>query len=103
MNDRGMVKWQPFNSVTSGVGMVDDVIDKRSKKTMPVLSEDQIMTIQNKMLEAYNNQDDIKVIFYLNGRFFNRRGKIIKIDKNKRKIALNTGIFVYFSQIIEIK
>lgn len=103
MNDRGMVKWQPFNSVTSGVGMVDDVIDKRSKKTMPVLSEDQIMTIQNKMLEAYNNQDDIKVIFYLNGRFFSRCGKIIKIDKNKRKIALNTGIFVYFSQIIEIK
>ena len=70
---------------------------------MPVLSEDQIMTIQNKMLEAYNNQDEINVIFYLNGHFFNRRGKIIKIDKNKRKIALNTGIFVYFSQIIEIK
>lgn len=103
MIDRGMIKWQPFNSVTSGVGMVDDVIDKKSKKTMPVLSEDQIMVIQDKILEAYSNKDEINVIFYLNGRFLNKRGKIIKIDKNKRKIALNTGVFVYFSQIIEIK
>jgi tRNA(His) 5'-end guanylyltransferase len=91
MNDRGMVKWQPFNSVTSGVGMVDDVIDKRSKKTMPVLSEDQIMTIQNKMLEAYNNQDEINVIFYLNGHFFNRRGKIIKIDKSLIRISFRSS------------
>lgn len=94
-------KWNPFNAVASGEYMINDVLEEKNKEKMPVLSDDQKEVIQNKMFEAFNNQEVIKVKYFKNGKFYIKEGKITNIDPNTHKIVINEEFSVYFSQIIE--
>lgn len=94
-------KWNPFNAVASGEYMINDVLEEKNKEKMPVLSDDQKEVIQNKMFEAFNNQEVIKVKYFKNGKFYIMEGRITNIDPNTHKIVINEEFSVYFSQIIE--
>ncbi len=94
-------KWNPFNAVASGEYMINDVLEEKNKERMPVLSDDQKEEIQNRMFEAFNNQEVINVKYFKNGKFYVKEGKITNIDQNTHKIVLNGEFSVYFSQIIE--
>ena len=94
-------KWNPFNAVASGEYMINDVLAEKNKERMPVLSDDQKEEIQNRMFEAFNNQEVINVKYFKNGTFYVKEGKITNIDQNTHKIVLNGEFSVYFSQIIE--
>ena len=48
--NRGMIKWAPFNAVQSGNSMVNDVLKKKNKVTMPILSDDQIEVLEQKLI-----------------------------------------------------
>ena len=95
-------KWNPFNAVAPGGMMVNEVLREKNKIDMPVLSEDQKMELEEKILEAHNNQEIVKVKYFRGGRLYITEGKIEKIDAIARKIVLNGGLSVFFSQIIEI-
>ena len=95
-------KWNPFNAVAPGGYMVNEVLKEKNKIEMPVLSDDQKMEIQEKIVDAYNNQEIIKIKYFRAGRLYITEGKIEKIDINSHKIVLNGGFAVFFSQIIEI-
>lgn len=95
-------KWNPFNAVAPGSMMVKDVLDEKDKIEMPILSEDQKMVLQEKLLDAFNNQEIIKIKYFKAGKLYITEGKIDKIDINSHKIVLNSGFFVFFSQIIEV-
>lgn len=95
-------KWNPFNAVAPGGYMVNEVLKEKNKIEMPVLSDDQKMEIQEKIVDAYNNQEIIKIKYFRAGRLYITEGKIEKIDINAHKIVLNGGFTVFFSQIIEI-
>ena len=95
-------KWNPFNAVAPGSMMVKDVLDEKDKVDMPILSEDQKMALQEKLFDAFNNQEIIKIKYFKAGKFYIIEGKIDKIDVNSHKIILNSGFFVFFSQIIEV-
>lgn len=94
-------KWNPFNAVASGEYMIKDVLEQKNIEKMPVLSDDQKYEIQNKMFEAFNNQEIINVKYFKNGKFYVKEGKITNIDQNAHKIIINEVLSVYFSQIIE--
>lgn len=94
-------KWNPFNAVASGEYMINDVLEEKNKERMPVLSDDQKEEIQNRMFEAFNNQEVINVKYFKNGKFYVKEGKITNIDQNTHKIVVNEEFSVYFSQIIE--
>ena len=49
--NRGMVKWAPFAAVAPGSVMVNEVLAKKNKVKMPILSEDQIEDINNKITQ----------------------------------------------------
>lgn len=100
--ERGMKKWQPFNSVCVGSLMVKDVLNKKMVVKMPVLDDDKLREIQEKILFAYNSKDIISVKFYKNGRYFLQKGIITQIDKNERKIVLNNDLSLFFAQIVDI-
>lgn len=102
MSNRGMVKWQPFNAVKSGNSMIDNVLEKKNKVAMPILSEDQLYDIQNKILTAYEEKNTISIRFFRDGRYYQKDGKIVNIDSIKRKITLSDGFILYFSQIIDV-
>ena len=95
-------KWNPFNAVAPGGMMVRDVMSEKEKVEMPILSEDQKMELQEKMLEAYNNQEEVSIKYFKGGRMLFTTGIIDKIDQNTHKVVLDTGFSVFFSQIIEI-
>ena len=100
--NRGMIKWAPFNAVQSGNSMVNDVLKKKNKVTMPVLSDDQIEVLEQKLINSYNNGNIITILYFKEGKYYKKQGIIGKINKNTAKSVLNDGVSVFFSQIIEI-
>ena len=96
-----MSKWNPFNAVASGDYMINDVMKEKNKFSMPILSEDQKLELQNKMFEAFYNQEMINVKYFKAGKVYIIEGIITNIDQNSHKIILNSDISVFFPQIIE--
>jgi len=95
-------KWNPFNAVAPGGYMIKEVMEEKNKVEMPILSEDQKMELQERIIEACNNQTIVTIRYYNKGNIKNIEGIIDKIDPNARKIILNQGFSIFFSQIIEI-
>ena len=95
-------KWNPFNAVAPGGFMVKEVMKEKNKVEMPILSDDQKMAIQERLFEAFNNQEIVHIRYFKGGNMYNIEGFIEKIDQNTRKIIINSDISVFFSQICEI-
>ena len=100
--NRGMIKWAPFSAVAPGTYMVNEVLEKKNKVTMPTLSEDQIEEISHRVMESFNNKDVVWIKFFRGGKYYKKQGIIANIDRNTAKITLSDGFVVFFSQIIEI-
>lgn len=100
--DRGIIKWQPFNSVTPSSSIINKIIKEKQKINKPILSEEQFENIQNSLLEAYNNEIQTNIEYYKNGIIL-KESTIIKIlDLSHNRIILNTNKIIYFNQIIKI-
>ena len=102
MSNRGIIKWQPFSTVASSNTLINEVLKKKNRLKMPILSEDQISNIENKILNSYKLQIPIRIKYYKNYSIFLKEGIISKIDINSKKIFINNNSTLYFSQIIEI-
>ena len=101
MLDRGIIKWQPFNSCFDSKQIIRDVTANKNRINLPVLSDDQIHILEEKTINAYNLKMNIHLLYYYDGAIKELNGKISYLDINSRKIVLN-NISVYFSQIIKI-
>lgn len=99
---RGMIKWQPFSAVVPGNVLVNDILKKKNIVTMPCLTEDKLMELEEKILISLDNQSPIKIKLFRNGRMFLKDGIVGNIDKLSKKITLNDGYSLFFSQIVEI-
>lgn len=99
---RELVKWQPFQAIIPGNRMVHDVLEQKNKISMPVLSDDQLYQIQERLLYSYQTQEKVQLIYFHGGRLYRKVGKVTEIDANQRRIVLNGHFFLFFSQIVEI-
>lgn len=99
---RGMIKWQPFSAVVPGNVLVNDILKKKNVVSMPCLTEDKLMELEEKILISLDNQSPIKIKLFRNGRMFLKDGIVGNIDKISKKITLNDGYSLFFSQIVEI-
>ena len=101
--DRGIIKWQPFNSVAPSKEIIYNLSKKRQKISKPILSEEQLQDIQSTLLEAYTNGLKVYIEYYKNG-IINKIEQIIKkIDIDHHCIILTNNNYIYFNQIIKIK
>ncbi len=100
MSNRELVKWAPFSAVIPGNVMVNDVLKKKNKVKMPVLSDDQKNELQDKMITYYNNQEKVNIRYFKAGNIFKIKGIITNIDYNNHKLIINKEIQLFFSQII---
>ena len=71
--DRGIVKWAPFSSLVGQKEMIDALVLEKQKIKKPILSLEQQMEIEEKLMEAFYEQIEVTlqiykkgVIFYLN-------------------------------------
>ena len=103
INDRGMIKWQPFDSVTSTKKMTKEIAKSKNKIEMPILSEDQLIQIENNLKEAYYNSNDVTITYYFNGVLIKKNVKIKRLDYVKKQIRLSDNTLLYYKQIVKIK
>jgi hypothetical protein len=92
----------PFNAVCDGTTLVDEIIYEKSKINKPILSEDQLNIIQEKILDSFNSKELIKIKYYMNHRVYEIENIIKKIDNINRLIELKNGKRLSFSQILHI-
>ena len=100
MNDRGIIKWQPFDSVISSSEIAREVQKEKNKITKPILSEEQKNIIENNILEAYHENISIKILYFKNNQLYKKNNKIIKIYPTNKKIIFDDYSYLYFNQIV---
>ncbi len=101
MQDRGYIKWAPFNSLINDKKLTNEIIKRNNQIAKPVLSEDQINDLNEKIFEAYINHIKVNIYIYKNHSILNLNGFINNIDTLKKYITFNS-IHIYFSQILKI-
>lgn len=99
--DRGIIKWTPFESVAPSKSMVKDILNEKSKISIPILSEEQIKSLENSLIIAYHEQTTIEVNYYKSGSIKKIISNIKKIDPTSHKIYFNNTTLI-FEQIIAI-
>lgn len=101
MKDRGIIKWQPFNSVISSQKIMENLRKEKEKVEKPILSDEEIKEIEEKIIEAYYSQELVILKFYKDGYINSLRGKIKKIDQITKMIYFN-DTKIFFKQILSI-
>lgn len=102
MNDRGIVKWAPFNSVINGNQLLDEINYERNRISKPILSEEQIADLEENIITAYSERSIINLYFYKNGCINIINGQITKLDPANKIIIINNKTRIYFNNIIDI-
>lgn len=98
-NDRGIIKWMPFNSLVSNKDVLYKVLNDKKRIVKPILSDDEISYIESFIIDAYYTQDTITITYYKDGYTYKVKGKVKKIDSSKKLIYFN-NLSLLFSQII---
>ena len=101
MQDRGYIKWAPFNSLFNDKILAKEVENKKEKVEKPILSEDQIEYLNEKIFEVYTNHLKINLFIYKNQKIIKLIGFINNINTNKKCITFN-NTYIYFNQILKI-
>ena len=100
MQDRGMIKWAPFNSVINSKYLVFEIEKEKNKIVKPTLSEEQLEVIENNILESLINQTPLLFKIYQGGFIKELKGIVIKVDTVKKSILLDNHKNLYFREII---
>lgn len=101
MKDRGIKKWQPFNSCFSSADVLKEISCSKAQKEPPLLSEDQLINIEEKIKDAFFLGTKINIKIFYNGKIIEKSGKVENINFQEKKICLNR-VNIYFKQILEI-
>lgn len=81
-------KWLAYDALEGykeGLKEIDAEYERASK---PILSENQLIEINNILLEAYQNKSKVKITTFYDGKIIIKEGLIIKIDLINKIIHL---------------
>lgn len=103
MSDRKMIKWQPFNSLMNSKHVVKEIIQDKGKIAMPILSDDQLSILEEKIILAYESGMKVNIKYYKNGYLYLINTNVKSIDKTNRKVFIKNNQYLYFNTIVDIK
>ena len=103
MKDRGMVKWNPFDSLISSKEVIKTISDSKTKFKRPTLSLEQLEEIQTNILLAYHSQITIIITYFLNGSFYEKKNKVLEIYMTSKKLFFQDHTYLYFDQIVKVQ
>lgn len=78
---RGSVKWQPFKSLPIQYEILDQYIDDQNKIDMPLLSQEQLEEINDKVTYKINNKAISEINYWYKGYIYSKSCYIKKIDE----------------------
>lgn len=102
MSDRKMIKWQPFNSLMNPNKVINEILYEKEKIKKPVLSTDQLVILQQKIILAYESNIEVNITYYNNGYLKNKTGIIKTIDRTNHKIIFDNNQYLYLDTVIDI-
>ncbi len=77
---RGIVKWQPFKTIPKQYEMIDQYIEDQNKIDIPLLSDDQLQLINEKVQYKMKNHIISDVSYWNNGYISSLQCYIKKVD-----------------------
>lgn len=101
MQDRGYKKWAPFNSLINDKKVINELNQRYEIQKKPILSEDQIEFLNEKIFDAYTNHYKINLIIYKNMRIIKLVGFVNNINVQNKYIIFN-NIHIYFNQLLKV-
>lgn len=102
MHNRDNIRWAPFNSVINGNDVIKEIREEKSHFKKPILSEEQIADLEERIIISYNEQSEIDIIHYRQGKAYKLHGKVTKLDSNTKKITINYKNDIFFGNILKI-
>lgn len=78
---RGIKKWQPFKSLTIQYEMLDQYIEDQNKIDMPLLSQEQLEEINDKVNYKIESNVVSEISYWKNGYIYSMQCYIKKVDE----------------------
>ena len=101
--DRGILKWAPFDALSSQKSILEDLIYNLEKKDKSILSEDENEELNETIKKALQENKNVSIDYYNDGYVYSTYGKIKKINSVKKIIIMDTEEEIYCEDILEIK
>lgn len=101
MQDRGYIKWAPFNSLFNDKKIINEINKDKEKILKPTLSNDQIEYLNEKIFDSYTNHYKINLYIYKNEKISKLTGFINNINLDNKTITFNNS-YIFFNQILRI-
>lgn len=86
----------------NGRDVLTELTKEKNKISKPILSEEQKILLENKIIEYFSQKEEVKILYYEAGYQKSLTGVITKLDPVKKKIYLNNKISLHFSNILDI-
>lgn len=99
--NREKAKWAPFESLFKSKEILKEFDEKRLLHEKPVLSEDELQDLESSLLEAYHTKRKIKVVYYYQGKDYEKEGIVCSIANHKVYFLDYSSL--YLEQILKIK
>ncbi|WP_215387602.1 YolD-like family protein [Staphylococcus aureus] len=87
---RGAVKWQPFKTISEQYKRIDEFVENQNKIEMPVLSEDQLNILNDKITYIMHKNISCILSYWHNGYIQNIEGFITRINILENYIAIKS-------------
>lgn len=100
--DRGLIKWMPFDALSGFGSMIYDLQQKLLRHTMPELLPEHQETLQYTLSEAVYRDALVSITYYQQHKLFETIGHIVNLDPLKRRIKLSTGEMIQTEVIIHM-
>ncbi len=97
---RGMMKWQPFKSLSGQYQVLEEHRRQKEKKEKPELSDDEIEDINN-LLISLSRGDSVDVTYFDEGQILHVIDSFVRCDPIERRLILN-GKKVPFDNLLGV-
>lgn len=77
---RGKIKWNAFKTLPEQYEQLEQYVQDQNKIDMPILTEEQIHILNDKLNNKIQNKSSVSVEYYLDGYMYSISGYIKKID-----------------------
>lgn len=98
--ERGMVKYQPYQSLVDQASILSRVRYEKNKKPKPRISSDMAEEI-NEILTHYA-REEVRALYYEDGYVYPLIGKISRIDVFERSMTME-GKRIPFSRLVGLE
>ncbi len=102
MNNRGEIRWAPFQSILNVNDTMEELERKRNKTSKPILSTDELEQLERKILNAFHTRSFIEVTYYYQGIIYKKKGVISHISQNDFKVYFIDHTSLYFEQLLNV-